>query len=240
MESNKDSIASRSPQSNASIARNAWIGLVFLVALLAAIIFIAAGTVYYLEGWLFWLSFTGWVVVITAYFLKHDPTLVASRTKVGPSAEVRGPQKLYQGVASVAFVALMLVPALAFRFGWSHVPVWGVALGLILVNVGFAIVAWVMLVNTYAASTIQVVDGQKVISTGPYAYVRHPMYAGALLLIYGISPALGSWLGLLAAFVLTASIAVRLLDEERVLNDELPGYAGYAETTRHRLVPGIW
>lgn len=224
----------------AAITRNAWAGLVFFVLLIALIIFGGAATLRYWQGWLYWLSFTGWVVWITAYFLRHDPNLVASRTKVGPAAEQRPIQKLYQGLASAFFIAVMLVPALDHRFGWSSVPVWGVIVGLVLVSAGFAAVARVMAANAYASSTIEVQAEQKVIDTGPYARVRHPMYAGALLLIYGTPLALGSWWGLIFSALLTVSVVVRLLDEERVLAADLPGYAGYMARVRSRLIPGVW
>jgi len=139
-----------------------------------------------------------------------------------------------------AFLALLAVPALDHRLGWSHVPLPVVVAGDVLVGVGFLAVFLVFRKNSYASAVIEVGAEQKVIDTGPYALVRHPMYAGALVLLAGIPLALGSLWGLLVLAPFTAVIAWRLLDEETFLAQQLPGYAGYCSKTRYRLIPFIW
>jgi protein-S-isoprenylcysteine O-methyltransferase Ste14 len=143
-------------------------------------------------------------------------------------------------LASIAFAATVLLPAIDHRYGWSNVPTPIALLGNAIVALGFLAVLLVFRENTYGASTIQVAEGQKVISTGPYALVRHPMYAASLVLMAGIPLALGSWWGLLMLLPGSAILVWRLLDEESFLTRNLPGYAQYTDKVRHRLVPFVW
>jgi protein-S-isoprenylcysteine O-methyltransferase Ste14 len=141
---------------------------------------------------------------------------------------------------SLGFIAILVVPALDRRLGWSAVPVWGVVLGDVLVAVGFYFIFLVYRENTFTAATIEVVAGQKVITTGPYAIVRHPMYASGSLYMLGTPLALGSYWGFLALAGMLPFLLWRLLDEERILTRDLPGYAEYRQRVRHRLVPCVW
>jgi protein-S-isoprenylcysteine O-methyltransferase Ste14 len=143
-------------------------------------------------------------------------------------------------MASLAFLATIAVPGLDRRFGWSHEPLWLAGLGEALVAVGFLLVFIVFRTNRFSSAVIEVAAEQKVIDTGPYAWVRHPMYAGALVLLAGIPLSLGSYWGLLSLAPMAAAIVWRLLDEERFLSKELPGYEAYRRRTRFRLVPGVW
>jgi protein-S-isoprenylcysteine O-methyltransferase Ste14 len=208
--------------------------------LLAALIFGGAGTFDYWQGWLFFAVFEACSIATGLYFAVHDPTLLARRMTVGPTAEKETVQKIIMTLALIGFVALIVVPALDRRFGWSVVPASVAILGNILVVLGFAICFRVMQVNSYSASTIRVFEGQPVISTGPYARVRHPMYAGALVMLIGMPLALGSWWGLLLLLVIVPVLIWRLLDEERFLRANLSGYAEYARQARYRLVPHVW
>ena len=158
----------------------------------------------------------------------------------GPTAEQRPVQQIIMWVASAAFIAMLVVPALDHRNGWSHVPLPIVILGDILVALGFSFIMIVYRANTYTAATIQIAQNQTVISTGPYAIVRHPMYASALLYVLGTPLALGSWWGLLAVAAMIPVLVVRLLDEERMLATSLQGYADYQQRVRYRLVPYVW
>jgi protein-S-isoprenylcysteine O-methyltransferase Ste14 len=142
--------------------------------------------------------------------------------------------------ASAGFIAMLVIPALDFRFKWSEVPVAGVLLGDVLLVLGFVFTGRVYRENTYTSATIEVVQGQRVISTGPYAVVRHPMYASALLYLIGTPFALGSYWGLLAAVFLLPFLVWRLLDEEQMLTRELPGYVEYQARVRYRLIPRVW
>jgi protein-S-isoprenylcysteine O-methyltransferase Ste14 len=207
---------------------------------MAALLFIPAGTLAYWQAWVFIAVFAGASSAITVYLAVNDPALLERRLKVGPHAEQETAQKIAVFFALVGFIALLIIPALDHRFGWSRVPPSVSLAGDALVALGFLFIFFVLRENSYGASTIQVVEGQRVISTGPYARLRHPMYAGALLLIAGTPLALGSWWGLLVIAVMIPALVWRLLDEEEFLKRNLPGYAEYAERVPHRLVPFVW
>lgn len=178
--------------------------------------------------------------LITIYLWKKDPKLLERRVNAGPSAEKETKQKRIQVFASLAFIALMIVPSLDHRFSWSNVPVLVVIGGDILAALGFFIVFLVFKENTFTAATIEIAPDQTVISTGPYAVVRHPMYAGALIMLFGTPLALGSWWALLLFILMTFVIIWRLLDEERFLAKSLPGYNEYCKKVPYRLIPSIW
>jgi protein-S-isoprenylcysteine O-methyltransferase Ste14 len=210
------------------------------VVILAALIFIPAGTLNYWQGWLFMVVFAGASSAVTVYLAINDPELLERRISVGPRAEKESTQKVVMSFAMTAFIALIIVPALDHRFGWSPAPSYISLAGDMLIAVSFLLVFIVFKANTYAASTIQVTAGQEVISSGPYALVRHPMYAGVLPLLAGTPLALGSWLGLLALLLFMPALIWRLLDEEKFLRKNLRGYADYCQQVRYRLLPYIW
>jgi protein-S-isoprenylcysteine O-methyltransferase Ste14 len=218
----------------------ALLGLAALAVVMGALVFLAAGTTHYLEGWIFLSVFFLASAAITFDLLARDPRLLARRVRAGPLAEKTGRQQLIQLAASLAFLALLAVSALDRRWSWSRVPAAVIAAGDALVAIGFFIVSRVFRANTFTSAVVEVAPDQRVISTGPYAIVRHPMYAGGLILLAGIPLALGSYRGLLALVPMTGTIVWRLLDEERVLGEELPGYDRYREKTRYRLIPGVW
>jgi protein-S-isoprenylcysteine O-methyltransferase Ste14 len=178
--------------------------------------------------------------LIGVYLAVKDPALLERRLRVGPGAETRPAQKAIISVAFVGFFALIIVSALDHRFAWSDVPVWVSVLGNGLVALGLMIDLRVFRENSFGASTIRTMEGQRVISTGPYAVVRHPMYAGVVILLLGMPLALGSYWGLLFMFINVPVLMLRILDEETMLRGELPGYESYAQRVRYRLVPGIW
>jgi protein-S-isoprenylcysteine O-methyltransferase Ste14 len=184
--------------------------------------------------------FSGSSLAITVYLARKDPALLQRRTQAGPFAEKERSQKIIQGLASISFLSTVVVPALDHRFGWSHAPLPIVVGGDALVLVGFLIVFRVFRENTFTSSIIEVASEQRVIDSGPYAIVRHPMYAGALLLVAGIPVALGSLVGLSTLPPFALVIVWRLLDEERFLVGYLPGYADYRQKVRCRLVPRVW
>jgi protein-S-isoprenylcysteine O-methyltransferase Ste14 len=215
-------------------------GLTNLVVVLGLVLFGSAGTLRFPEAWVFLGVFSASSLAITVYLARKDPALLQRRTQAGPIAEKEWSQKVIQGVASICFLATILVPALDRRFGWSHPPVPVAVAGNALVLVGFWVVFRVFRENTFTSSVIEVASGQRVIDSGPYAAVRHPMYAGALVLVAGIPMALGSLMGLATLPPFVAIIVWRLLDEERFLVGHLPGYVAYRERTRHRLIPHVW
>jgi protein-S-isoprenylcysteine O-methyltransferase Ste14 len=157
----------------------------------------------------------------------------------GPAAEREATQKVAMVLAIAGFIGLVAGSALDHRFGWSSVPPVSIV-GDGLVALGFLLVFVVLRQNRYAAATVQVADGQTVVATGPYAVDRHPMYAGALPLLVGTPLALGSWWGLLALIIFVPALIWRLLDEERFLHRNLPGYTDYSQRVRWRLIPGIF
>jgi protein-S-isoprenylcysteine O-methyltransferase Ste14 len=210
------------------------------LAILLACLFIPAGTLNYWQAWAFLAVFAVSSQALGIYFLIHDRKLVERRMKIGPVAEQRAVQKVISALFTLGFVAFIVLPAFDRRFGWSPVaPVVSVISDAIIV-LAFVLFFWVMKSNSYAASTIQVEEGQPVVSTGPYAYVRHPMYSGALLLVTAITLALGSWSGVLLVVPFFPVLVWRILDEENYLRKNLPGYAEYMHRVRYRLVPWVW
>jgi protein-S-isoprenylcysteine O-methyltransferase Ste14 len=218
----------------------AWLGLVSLAVVMGLLLFLAAGTAHYWQAWGYLAVFFGASLLITLYLMKSDPALLARRLTGGPTAEKEKSQKVTMLFASIGFIALLVVPALGRRFMWSAVPLPMVIAGDILTALGFYIIFLVYKQNTFAAATIKVTDDQRVISTGLYAVVRHPMYAGALLYLLGTPFALGSYWGLLALAAMMPFLLWRLFDEERFLSKNLPGYAEYCARVRWRLIPGIF
>jgi protein-S-isoprenylcysteine O-methyltransferase Ste14 len=218
----------------------AWVSLAVRAVALGALLFAVAGTMRYWLAWVYLVLFFGLSAVITSDLLYRDPALLARRLKGGPLAEPRPLQRIIMLGASLGFVSLLVLPALDFRFKWSAVPPALVLLGDALFVVGFAFVGRVYRENTFTSATIEVAQDQRVISTGPYALVRHPMYASALLYILGTPLALGSYVGLLGVAFVLPFLVWRLLDEERLLARELAGYTDYQARVRYRLIPFLW
>ena len=207
---------------------------------MAALLFIPAGTFGYWQAWLFMAVFVGASATITVYLAIRDPKLLERRMNVGPTAETEPTQKILMFFAMTGFIALFVFPAFDHRFGWSPVPSYVSLAGDALIAFGFLLIFIVIKVNAYAASTIQIAEDQKVISTGPYSLVRHPMYAGALPLLIGVPLALGAWWGLFVLILFIPALIWRLLDEEKFLQKNLPGYTDYCQEVHYRLVPFIW
>jgi protein-S-isoprenylcysteine O-methyltransferase Ste14 len=218
----------------------AWVGLVVLAFAMALLLFIPAGGVHYRQAWVYLAIFFAASVLTTLYLMKNDPALLSRRLKGGPIAEKEWAQKIIMLFTSIGFIALLVVPALDFRFRWSSVPAWLVLIGDMLVAAGFYFIFRVYKENTFTSATIEVAENQKVISTGPYAVVRHPMYASALLYLVGTPLALGSYWGIVALLATMPFLIWRLLHEEAFLAKNLPGYAEYMNTVRWRLVPGLF
>ena len=218
----------------------AWLGLFFLALAMGLLLFLSAGTARYWQAWGYLAVFFGASFLITLYLMKKDPALLARRLSAGPTAEKEKPQKIIMLFMSIGFIALLVVPALDHRFMWSRVPLYMVIAGDISTAVGFYIIFHVYRVNTFTSATIEVAGDQKVISTGPYAIVRHPMYAGSLLYLAGTPFALGSFWGLLVLAAMMPFLIWRLLDEERFLSKNLKGYTEYCGKVRWRLVPGVF
>jgi protein-S-isoprenylcysteine O-methyltransferase Ste14 len=208
--------------------------------LLIVLIFWPAGTFDYWQGWLFLGIFAASTVGFTVYLAIYDRPLLERRLKAGPQHEREWSQKIIMSLVLLAFLALIVVPALDYRYAWSPVAPALAILGHVMILLSFLFIFWVIRVNSFAASNIRVEKDQRVIDTGPYAHVRHPMYAGAIWLFVGMPLALGSWWPLALILPVVPVLLWRLLDEERVLQRDLPGYTEYTRRVRSRLVPFVW
>ena len=206
----------------------------------ALLIFVPAGTIDYWQGWVFLAIFAVVSTVPSVYLNRVDPAAIARRRKAGPGAETRLVQKMVMTAITVSFAVLLVVSGLDYRFGWSKVPTAVSIAGDVMVAAGLGVSLLVVFQNRYAAATITVEDGQPLASTGLYAVVRHPMYAASVVMMIGMPLALGSYWALLVVAVGVALLIVRILDEEKLLTERLPGYRDYMTEVRDRLVPRIW
>ena len=222
------------------LAKKTVLGFTQLTAALGIFLMAPAWTLDYWQAWVYLLVFTASSALITTYLWKKDRKLLERRINAGPGAENETSQKLIQLLASLAFAGALILPSLDHRFSWSAVPLPVVVGGDALTALGFLIVFLVFKENTFTAATITVTPDQKVVSTGPYAVVRHPMYSGALVMLLGTPLALGSWWGLLMFAPMTFTIAWRARDEEEFLAKSLSGYKEYCRIVRYRLVPLVW
>jgi protein-S-isoprenylcysteine O-methyltransferase Ste14 len=214
----------------------------FLVGfiVLGALLFLPAWTLNYWQAWVFILVFAISTNMIGVYLALKDPALLERRKKFGPGQEQSPAQKIIISLAVLSFLGLFVFCALDHRFGWSPVPAVVSVLGDVLVALGLFIDLLVFRENSYGGSTIETVEGQKVISTGPYALMRHPMYGGVLIMVIGVPLALDSWWGLAILLISIPVLMWRILDEEQLLKKDLPGYLEYTQKVHYRLVPYLW
>jgi protein-S-isoprenylcysteine O-methyltransferase Ste14 len=215
-------------------------GLLFLLVVMAALLFVPARTLDYWQAWTFLAVYFASSLAITLYLMKKDPRLLERRMRGGPTAEKETTQKIIMIIASLGFIGLIVFSALDHRFAWSHMPPYVALAGDVLVVLGWLAIFFVFKENTFTSATIELASDQKVISTGPYALVRHPMYAGALLMLLGIPISLGSWWGILVIVAMMPALLWRLFDEEKFLARNLAGYVEYQNKVRYRLIPLVW
>src|SRR5450631_2522672 len=220
--------------------RKAFLSLLVLFLAMAALLFVPAGTFDYWQAWTFLAVYFAWSLAITLYLVKKDPKLLERRMRGGPTAEKETTQKIIMVLTSLGFIGLMVVPALDHRFGWSHMTTYAVLAGEGLVAVGWLAIFFVFRENSFSSATIELAPDQTVISTGPYALVRHPMYAGGIFMLLGIPIALGSWWGVLIVVAMMPALIWRLFDEEKFLAANLSGYVDYQNKVRYRLIPLVW
>jgi protein-S-isoprenylcysteine O-methyltransferase Ste14 len=218
----------------------AFVGLLFLLFVMAALLFLPARTVHYWEAWTFLAVFGASSLAITLYLMKKDPKLLERRMQGGPIAEKETGQKIIQSITAIVFIAMLVVPALDHRSHWSAVPLYVAIAGNVLVIIGFLIIFFVYKQNTFASAIIELAPEQTVISTGLYGLVSHPMYMGALFLFVGMSLSLGSWWGLLVFLLFMPALLWRIVDEEKLLVKNLRGYVEYTKEVMYRLIPLIW
>jgi protein-S-isoprenylcysteine O-methyltransferase Ste14 len=217
----------------------AWLSLIALNIVLGLILFVSAGTFDYWQAWSYLSVFTLCAAAITIYLMKHDRALLERRMSGGPPAEKEPSQKLIMSIISVAYIAMFVIAGLDRRFELSVVPISLTIFAHGLLVMGFFIEFLVFRENSFSSATIEVNEGQKVITTGPYAFVRHPMYDGGLLMLLATPLALGSWWALLAFIPIAIAIVWRLRDEEEFLLRNLPGYTEYTEKVPWCLIPGV-
>ena len=205
-----------------------------------SLLFFPAGTFNYWQAWVFLVvvALTAWAPII--YLQRANPVALQARMRGGPAAEARMAQKVVIAGLYLSLAAMVVVSVLDHRFGWSPVPPAICLAGDVLVAVGLGVVALVIIQNSYAAATVRVQAGQKVVSTGLYGLVRHPMYTGNLIMMVGIPLALGSYWGLVFVLPGLLVLASRIRDEEKLLQKELDGYHEYTQKVRYRLVPCMW
>ncbi|OBI83976.1 isoprenylcysteine carboxylmethyltransferase family protein [Mycobacterium sp. E740] len=210
------------------------------ILFMGAVLFLPAGTFDYWQAWVFIAVFIVATMAPTVYLAVRYPDALQRRMTSGPWAETRPVQKLIVVGVMLSAVALGVLSALDHRFGWSTVPMAVVVIGNALVLIGLLFSELVVIQNNYAAATITVEAEQPVVSTGLYSVVRHPMYAGALIMMLGMPIALDSYWGLLMVVPAVLVLAARILDEEKALRQQLDGYDEYLKEVRYRLVPGVW
>jgi protein-S-isoprenylcysteine O-methyltransferase Ste14 len=214
-------------------------GLVELVVF-GSMLFFPAGTFDYWQAWVFLVVVVLAAWIPTIYLQRKNPVVLERRMRGGPAAETRMAQKVVIAGLYLSVAAMVVVSVLDHRFGWSPVPTAICLVGDVLVAVGLGVVVLVITQNSYAAATVQVEAGQKVVSTGLYGLVRHPMYTGNVIMMVGIPLALGSCWGLVFVVPALIVLASRIRDEEKMLQEELTGYREYTQKVRYRLVPCMW
>ncbi len=213
------------------------IRLVSGIVVIAACLFWPAGTFDYWQAWAWLAALFVPMSVSLIYLIRRDPALLERRTRTN---ETCPEQRLIIAASTLYFLVIFLLPGFDKRFGWSQVPVWLALLADMGVVAGYGLYILVLQTNSYASRVIEVEQGQRVISTGPYALVRHPMYLGMILLMSATPLALGSFWAFLPSLGLIPLLAVRAKDEEKLLMKELIGYREYTQKTRYRLFPGLW
>ena len=213
---------------------------VFGLALFAVTLFWPAGTFHYWQAWVFIAVFMATTMVPSIYLAVRDPAALQRRLHGGPTAETRIVQKIIIWAVTGSAFAAFVLSALDHRFGWSNVPFAVVVLGNVLVAVGLILAQAVVFQNSFAGASIQVEDDQPLVSTGLYGLVRHPMYFGAVLMMFGTPLALGSYWALLVSIVSIPIFGARIADEEKMLRAELDGYDEYMQKVPYRLLPYVW
>lgn len=213
----------------------------FLV--IGLILFVAAGTIQWPAAWIFLILFATFTVVLTRWLIRHNPGLLNERMSGVSNANQKTWDKLFYVGVNVLFLGWLILMAFdAVRFGWSNVPIWLQIVGAIMLLVSFYLFFLTFRENSFLSQAVRIQSEREhtVITTGPYRYVRHPMYATAILFLVGASLLLGSWYGVIVALIIILAVAARAVQEERTLAVELPGYANYLTHVKYRLIPYVW
>jgi protein-S-isoprenylcysteine O-methyltransferase Ste14 len=224
-------------QSMREIKKGAFLRVGLALPIFALVILLPAWKWGYWQGWLYLLILYIPMFFVLYYLLKNDPALLQRRMRMREKESV---QRRIIVLSLVYFLVAFTLPGFDVRFGWSNVPSWVSLVADVLVLTGYMIFVWVLTINSYLSRVVEVEAGQKVVSSGPYAIVRHPMYAGISLMYIASPVALGSFWALIPALFIVPILVARLLNEEQVLLRDLPGYSEYTRKVRYRLLPGVW
>jgi len=224
-------------QSIQAIKKGAYLRVGLALPIFALVIILPAWKWDYWQGWLYLLILYIPMFFVLYYLLKNDPALLQRRMRMREKESV---QRRIIVLSLVYFLVAFSLPGFDVRFGWSNVPAWVSLVADVLVFIGYMTFVWVLMVNSYLSRVVEVEAGQKVVTTGPYAIVRHPMYAGISLMYVATPVALGSFWALIPAVFIVPLLVARLRNEEQVLLRDLPGYAEYTQKVKYRLLPGVW
>lgn len=207
------------------------------VVMFALLFFLPAGTWRYWQAWMYIGILFIPMLFVLAYFMKNDPALLERRMKM---REERGEQRRIIGLSTLTFILAYIIPGFDIRFGWSDMPAWISILAGVVLFLSYLLVFRTMQVNSFLSRVIEVAENQRVVDTDVYGIVRHPMYV-AMTILYVVSPiVLGSWWAVIPALAIIPVIVFRILDEEKALEQELPGYVEYKQKVRYRLIPYVW
>ena len=220
-----------------ALKRTILVRLFSILLILGLVFFLSAGTIKYREAWAYLITISIPMMIFGIWMFRHNPKFLERRMK---TEEKRKEQKLIQKAGSLPFLLVYLLPGLDKRFGWSDLPFSTALIGLALVLLGYLMILYVFLTNSYASRVVEVEKEQRVITTGPYALVRHPMYVGVIF-FYGVTPiALGSTWALIPSLLIIPILVFRIKDEEKELLENLKGYREYSQKVRYRLLPYVW
>ncbi len=208
----------------------------FLVLILGALLFLPANSVSWVEGWVFIVLMIGYVGLTYLYFIIKDPSTLQNRSKLSTS----GKDSFFLALFGIDFFLLLILPGFDYQYQWSQLPDPAKLIGFLGVCFSFIIIFFVMRENSFASKGVKIHEEQEVITTGPYAIVRHPMYVGFTIMSFFIPIALGSFISLLPAIFCPFFLAMRIRSEEELLKSQLAGYREYMEKVPYRLIPKIW
>jgi protein-S-isoprenylcysteine O-methyltransferase Ste14 len=222
---------------NKQLVRAAITRLVGFILVMGLILFGTAGSFAYWQAWIYIVLLSVLVLWTGVYLIRNDPALLERRMRM---KEKQAVQKKVVLLSFIYIGLLFVLPGLNFRFGWSVTPIWAVIAGDLVIVLGYLLLHRVLVTNSFASRVIEVEQGQRVIDSGPYARIRHPMYTSVILVYLATPVALGFWWMVLPGLVIIPMLAVRIRNEEQVLARDLPGYDEYLKKVKNRLVPGVW
>lgn len=209
----------------------------FVYFIMGLLFFLPAGTLKYWEGWVYMAVIAVPMIFFGVYMFKHNPKFLERRMRV---KEKREKQKLIVKLGILPFLLAFILPGFDRRFGWSDISIPVTIAGLAMVLLGYLVTLYVFKTNSYASRVVEVEDEQKVITIGPYALVRHPMYSSTIIFYLFTPLALGSYWTVIPTLFIIPVLIVRIIDEEKELLDNLEGYREYMQKVKYRLIPGVW